>query len=1166
MPQPEHTVPRHHEVSSSGLQRAAPAPRLVVEDDGTEQICRLDGAELMAPFLMSLPSATDHWLFASSSGGLTAGRVEPSRALFPYETEDRLHRTHGVSGPMTLIRAHSADGSSSLWEPFDDRQLGPGRRRTLRKSALGAWLELEEVDAHLGLRFRARWSTSEVFGFVRTVELTRLPGSEVATAEVLDGLLDILPDGVPLALQQKASCLADAYKRSELVPESGLAIYSLEAQISDRPAPAESLRANVVWALGPSGASLGVCAEDVRAFREGRPLGRRARVTGERGAFLLHARFDLRTQPSPKWRIIADVHLGHVELEAFAVMARRGAELESLIDADIARGVESLRRLVALGDGLERTGDATADVHHLANVLYNEMRGGVFESGYRVTPDEVSALLTRRNRPARERHAAWLAGLAGLAGLEHRALVASATRTGDPQLARLCSELLPLSFSRTHGDPSRPWNHFAIRVKDTNGQRLVAYQGNWRDIFQNWEALCQSFPGYLESVIAKFVNASTLDGFNPYRVTSEGIDWERPDPADPWGNIGYWGDHQIVYLTRLLEASARSHPGALAALLRQRLFSYADVPYRILPYADLLRDAKDTLVYDRESAARVEERVGRVGTDGRLVHTADGEVLLVSLAEKLLVPALSKLSNLVADGGIWLNTQRPEWNDANNALVGSGLSVVTLAHLRRYLAHLSGLFAADEPLSVSGEVATWLRRVSAALREHTGYLGTPRATPKATRALLDTLGLAFSDYRREVYASGLSGPVELAPAEVRDLCAVALAHVDHGLSANRRSDGLYHAYNLLRLSADEAGVEPLYEMLEGQVALLSSGFLSAEGAIELIDALFRSRLYRADQDSFMLYPARELPSFLEKNRVPVTAVAQNPLLAALLAGGDTSVVARDAAGQLRFQPDLGGAPALAERLRELAKNDVYRPLVERHGAATQEVYESVFHHHAFTGRSGTMHKYEGLGCIYWHMVAKLLVATQEVLFEAIDGGAAETTVRALAQAYGRIRAGLLCHKSAAVSGVFSTDPYSHTPLHAGAQQPGMTGLVKEELLVRPGELGARVKGGRIAFTPVLLRRSELLTAAAQLSTYDAEGRPYVLSLPAGSLCFSLCRVPFVLRASDGPWQITVTERSGSRRTLHGQELDAEASASLLDGGGLVVRVDVEVPRSCFQDD
>ncbi|MCC5021732.1 MAG: hypothetical protein J6386_02535 [Candidatus Synoicihabitans palmerolidicus] len=35
-----------------------------------------------------------------------------------------------------------------------------------------------------------------------------------------------------------------------------------------------------------------------------------------------------------------------------------------------------------------------------------------------------------------------------------------------------------------------------------------------------------------------------------------------------------------------------------------------------------------------------------------------------------------------------MNTQRPEWNDANNALVGYGVSVVTLAYLRRLLRHV----------------------------------------------------------------------------------------------------------------------------------------------------------------------------------------------------------------------------------------------------------------------------------------------------------------------------------------------------------------------------------------------------------------------------------------------------------------------------------------------
>ena len=62
-------------------------------------------------------------------------------------------------------------------------------------------------------------------------------------------------------------------------------------------------------------------------------------------------------------------------------------------------------------------------------------------------------------------------------------------------LERLGYEYLPLTFSRRHGDPSRPWNRFDIQVKDEDGRELLGYQGNWRDIFQNWEALSHQLSG-----------------------------------------------------------------------------------------------------------------------------------------------------------------------------------------------------------------------------------------------------------------------------------------------------------------------------------------------------------------------------------------------------------------------------------------------------------------------------------------------------------------------------------------------------------------------------------------------------------------------------------------------------------------------------------------------
>jgi hypothetical protein len=249
-------------------------------------------------------------------------------------------------------------------------------------------------------------------------------------------------------------------------------------------------------------------------------------------------------------------------------------------------------------------------------------------------------------------------------------------------------------------------------------------------------------------------------------------------------------------------------------------------------------------------------------------------------------------------------------------------------------------------------------------------------------------------------------------------------------------------------------------MLEGQVALLSCGFLSLAESVALLEAVFASPLYTADRNSFLLYPDRQLPGFLERNKLDDAALAL-PVTQALLAAGRSDLLQRQSDGTVRFAPGLANRGDL-----EVAGADL--------GAALQplaEAYDRVLNHHAFTGRSGTMFGYEGLGCIYWHMVAKLLLAVQERVFAAVDAGATE--LPALKALYRRVRDGLGYRKSAAGYGAFPADPYSHTPSQGGAQQPGMTGQVKEEILTRWGELGLRVGAGRVRFDPVLLDEAEI---------------------------------------------------------------------------------------------
>jgi hypothetical protein len=154
------------------LTRAPMTDELVsdglVEIDG-ESYYGVSAVDRMPPFLMSVVSDGDRWMFVSSTGALTAGRADASCALFPYVTDDRLHATAGRVGPVTALRVSAGDGDL-LWIPFQERSRTAMHRR-LFKSVAGNVVVFEEANPDLRLSFRYRWAGSERFGFVRTATL-----------------------------------------------------------------------------------------------------------------------------------------------------------------------------------------------------------------------------------------------------------------------------------------------------------------------------------------------------------------------------------------------------------------------------------------------------------------------------------------------------------------------------------------------------------------------------------------------------------------------------------------------------------------------------------------------------------------------------------------------------------------------------------------------------------------------------------------------------------------------------------------------------------------------------------------------------------------------------------------------------------------------------------
>jgi len=1123
---------------------------LVIRDN--EVFYKITNYHAMPAFFMSVVSGYDHWMYVSSTGGLTCGRVNPQNSLFPYYTDDKIHDACSTTGPQTIFLVE-INGRTHLWKPFCGDVNVYQTERNLYKNKIGNKLVFEEINHDLGLTFSYAWASSDRFGFVKSSQLHNF-GKADCQISVLDGLRNLLPFGVTRTLQVELSTLVDAYKQAEALPQYTAAVYTMSSILTDQAEPSEALKATVVWSTGLENAMVLLSEDQVDTFCSGLAPTAEAVKKGKRGAFYVQSSFLVPAERARSWQILADVNQGPTEVSALLDTIGKGIS-QNAINQDIEAGSQRLLKLVGSADGCQSSSDELVNCRHFSNTLFNIMRGGTFYKEYFFPLSDFIRFAGVWNKPLQEK-------LKTLVGSQDRAqtlesMLAMAEKTGDVDLQRIVHEYLPLTFSRRHGDPSRPWNQFSIDIRNADGSDKLHYQGNWRDIFQNWEALAGSYPEFAESFISKFVNASTADGYNPYRITKDGFEWEILHPEDPWSNIGYWGDHQVNYLLKLIEFSNHYHPGKIADYLSREVFVYADVPYRIADYPSLLEDPANSVCYDEEREGIIADRVERTGSDGKLLVLVDGSVCRANLLEKILVTTLTKLGNLVPGGGIWMNTRRPEWNDANNALVGYGLSMVTLCYLRRFLVSLAALLENDkvEEYPISNEVLAFFSGVEKVLTKFT-FLLDAAASCKDRKTFMDEMGLTSAQYRERVYAGFSGGKTALNKPAILALIDLAKAFLDHSIAHNQRDDGLFHSYNLLHVGTDGYGVENLFEMLEGQVAVLSSGYLDDRQCLELLTALRSSKIYRSDQNSYLLYPDRKLPLFKDKNVIEPTLAKSNRWIQDELASGRTDFIEQGVNAAVHFSSGFKNARELRAAL------DKDTGISAQHKAALCDIYESVFSHRRFTGRSGTMYKYEGLGCIYWHMVSKLLLATAEVIKWASENGVARERLSPLMEYFDDIKEGLGPHKSPALYGAFPIDPYSHTTGFSGVQQPGMTGQVKEDVITRFYELGVNVSDGEISFAPLILKRDEFISGPMTWS-FSTGGGMQSEELEPGSMGFTLCGVPVIYRLAESAG-VQVYYDQAKPEFIPGNRLGASLSKTVFRREKRVIKMVVDVPANTLR--
>ncbi len=1129
-----------------------------VEIDGQE-FFKITNSNEMRPFFMSIVSDSNHWLFVSSNGGITAGRKNSEFAFFPYYTDDKITESVEVTGSKSVFSVETSKGPK-IWEPFSIRNEDAYNvTRNLYKNTFGNKVVFEEVNHDLKLTFRYQWNSSNTYGFVKIANLINTGASE-RKISILDGLQNIMPYGVPSETQMRVSNLVDAYKRNELVKEAGLGIYALSAIIVDKAEPSEALKANVAWSLGLDNAKYLVSSKQLDAFRSGKKITQELDIKAEKGAYFINAEITLKPNSEHEWMTIGNVNQNHSAIVALIEQIKNNKTLSEAVKQDIEKGTTNLISLNAGADGIQLTADNLRDTRHFANTLFNIMRGGIFDHNYQIEKWDFKKYIERANSDVYASMSHIFEKLTETFTLG--TLKELANTSDDANFKRLCLEYMPLKFSRRHGDPSRPWNKFSINTtNEDDGSKILDYEGNWRDIFQNWEALAHAYPEFIESMIHKFLNASTFDGYNPYRVTKGGFDWETIEPDDPWSYIGYWGDHQIIYLLKFLEFIESHQPGKLASYFNQDIFVYANVPYRIKGYEQILENPKDTIDFDLDAQKEIESKRETLGADGALLEAGKTGIYKVNFIEKILATVLAKLSNFIPEAGIWLNTQRPEWNDANNALVGNGVSMVTLYYLRRFLKYLDGILVEtkNQEVHISKELLEFFNGVHAAFKNHKTILGH-QFTDAQRKTIMDALGNSASDYRLRIYAEGFSGKKSILKlSDLKDLIDASLGYLDHSIDVNKREDHLFHAYNLMTVeSGKEVSVSYLEEMLEGQVAVLSSGYLDSKTCLEVLDGMKNSKLFREDQYTYLLYPNKELPGFMVKNTIPKPVIDNSKLLQQLEADGNTKIIEKDINGDYHFNGNFNNANSLKQALADL-KTTEYKELIEKETPLLLKAFENVFNHKAFTGRSGTFYGYEGLGSIYWHMVSKLQFAVQEVCLEAISAKADKEVIGRLLEHYYEINEGIGVHKSPELYGAFPTDPYSHTPAGKGAQQPGMTGQVKEDILSRIGELGIFTNSGQLTFNPCLLRTDEFLSEQKTYDYINVAQKQAHLTLEKNMLAFTYCQVPIVYELTD---KIGIDVHYENRDIQHFEslKLDVETSAEIFKRTKAITYVKVYVTK------
>lgn len=452
-------------------------------------------------------------------------------------------------------------------------------------------------------------------------------------------------------------------------------------------------------------------------------------------------------------------------------------------------------------------------------------------------------------------------------------------------------------YSRKHGDLERDYNFFSM-LPEFYSQG----NGNFRDVNQNRR--CDTFfaPFVGDENIKTFYSLIQPDGYNPlgvekvtYRLSEEktreifrdiseegrehlcavlqnpftpGMLYKELDRIekteeekeaafqavlkDAEGVVngkfgeGYWSDHW-TYNLDLLENYLSIYPEREEELLYTKQYSYyrpqAKVKKRFERYA---KTPKGIRQYYAVEELEVE--------DGSLLrgHKGNGEVIYVTLMEKLLLLSVTKFAALDAYGmGVEMEGGKPGWYDALNGLPGLfGSSMAEACELARNLQYtIHALKRYPKEVELSEELADFIRQTDRIVKEEKQALFGETKVISFWNKMND----AKESYREQIY-QGVTGKTEtISSAALAEMLeewyAVVRIGIDKACDINQGICPTYFTYEVTEYKEGEEGIIPL-DFEVGTVPLFLEGpvrYLKLDNRMtkkkELYEQVRKSDLY-----------------------------------------------------------------------------------------------------------------------------------------------------------------------------------------------------------------------------------------------------------------------------------------------------------------------------------